>query len=223
MTICQVQDIWKLAWSCCITMPTRPMKFTRYCLTQWILKLLWSLKIHWNKTVLFKCSFIPNKGPVNIKVKVMGKVTQGKHHPADSYPYILFHINWPIHAWNITILKFDLVNPKVQCQVMVEVKVHGCTVGSASYPTHLFLFHVNQPPHSWDMATWKNDLENSSSRSWVRWKVKATYWIQQPMDSHPFLPCHLSIPFLEYGYFKIWPWKSKVKVIAGGHIVGPTS
>ena len=31
------------------------------------------------------------------------------------------------------------------------------------------------------------------------------------------------MPFLEHGFLKTWPWKSKVKVIDQGHIVDPTS
>ena len=38
----------------------------------------------------------------------------------------------------------------------------------------------------------------------------------------PFVPCQLAIPSLGYGYFKIWHWKSKVKIIAQGHKVAPT-
>ena len=29
----------------------------------------------------------------------------------------------------------------------------------------------------------------------------------------PFVPCQSSIPFLSYDFFKIWPWKSRVKVM----------
>ena len=29
----------------------------------------------------------------------------------------------------------------------------------------------------------------------------------------PFIPCQSAIPFLRYDFFKIWPWKSKVKVM----------
>ena len=28
----------------------------------------------------------------------------------------------------------------------------------------------------------------------------------------PFVPCQLALPFLKYSIFKIWPWKSRVKV-----------
>ena len=43
----------------------------------------------------------------------------------------------------------------------------------------------------------------------------------------PFVPCQSAIPFLRYDFFKIWPWKSKVKVMGEGnvesHKVGVTS
>ena len=42
----------------------------------------------------------------------------------------------------------------------------------------------------------------------------------------PFIPCQSALPFLRYCIFKIWPWKSKVKVIGEGnlesHNMGPT-
>ena len=41
------------------------------------------------------------------------------------------------------------------------------------------------------------------------------------------IPCQLAIPFLRYDFFKIWPWKSKVKVMVEvkveSHKVGVTS
>ena len=36
------------------------------------------------------------------------------------------------------------------------------------------------------------------------------------------VPCQSTLPFLRCSIFKIWPWKSKVKVIAQGHKVGIT-
>ena len=42
----------------------------------------------------------------------------------------------------------------------------------------------------------------------------------------PFIPCQSAIPFLRYAFFKIWPWKSKVKVMEEvnieSHNMGPT-
>ena len=48
---------------------------------------------------------------------------------------------------------------------------------------------------------------------------------QSKSESHillnhiPLVPCQSALPFLRYSIFKIWHWKSKVKVIAQGHIV----
>ena len=42
----------------------------------------------------------------------------------------------------------------------------------------------------------------------------------------PFIPCQSGIPFLSYDFFKIWPWKSRVKVMGEvkveSHNMGPT-
>ena len=42
----------------------------------------------------------------------------------------------------------------------------------------------------------------------------------------PFVPCQSAIPFLRYSIFKVWPWKSKVKVMdevdIESHNMGPT-
>ena len=42
----------------------------------------------------------------------------------------------------------------------------------------------------------------------------------------PFVPCQSALPFLRYSIFKIWPWKSKVKVMSErkveSHNMGPT-
>ena len=56
------------------------------------------------------------------------------------------------------------------------------------------------------MAISKFDLENPRSRS----KFEVIKWVQHPISllTHiPFIPCQSAIPFLRYGYFKIWPWK----------------
>ena len=45
-----------------------------------------------------------------------------------------------------------------------------------------------------------------------------SYWIHIP-----FIPCQSATPLRGCSFFKIWLWKSKVKVIAQGHIVGSTS
>ena len=40
------------------------------------------------------------------------------------------------------------------------------------------------------------------------------------MTPIPFVQCQLALPFMRYSYKKIWPWKSKVNVIAKVKIIG---
>ena len=62
-----------------------------------------------------------------------------------------------------------------------------------------------------------------SPRSWIRLKVKVSQWVQQLIDSHPFLYMSIVTPIMGYGYFTTWPWKYKDKIIAQDHIVSWTS
>ena len=149
---------------------------------------------------------------------------------------------------------------KSKVKVMVEAIVESHKVGVTSYRLTSLSFHVNRPTHSSDTAFSKFDPENPRSRSWVRWTLKVTTWVQHSIDSHPlnsmsighpipeiglfqnltlkiqgqghgwgehwksqsgcnllstripFVPCQSAFPFLRYSIFKIWPWKSKVKV-----------
>ena len=57
------------------------------------------------------------------------------------------------------------------------------------------------------------------------WKPQHGSYI---LSTHiPFIPCQSAIPFLRYDFFKIWPWKSKVKAMVEvkvqSHKVGVTS
>ena len=122
-------------------------------------------------------------------------------------------------------------------------------------------FQVNQTFPSWVTAISIFYLENLGARSWKRWTLKVTTWVQHCIDSHPirsmsighpihkirlfwnftlkiqcqghgwgeswksqhgsnilstripFIPCQATLPFLRYDFLKIWPWKSKVKVM----------
>ena len=96
---------------------------------------------------------------------------------------------------------------------MGEVTAQSHNVGLTSYWLTSLSFHVNRSSHSWDTAFLKFDLENQGSCSLVRsqFKVKMRASI---LSTHIlFDPCQSALPFLRYSTFKIWPWKSKVKVI----------
>ena len=108
---------------------------------------------------------------------------------------------------------------KSKVKVMVEVKVESLKVGVTSYRLKFLSFHVNRPSHSWDTAFSKFDLENPRSRSWVRWTLKVTKRVQHSIDSHPFNSMSIGHPIPDrYNFFKIWPWKSKGKVMGEGNV-----
>ena len=73
------------------------------------------------------------------------------------------------------------------------------------------------------MTVWLNLTLKIQVQCHCKVKVKVTWWVQQPIDSHPFRSTSIGLLFLGYCYFTIWHWKSNVKIIARGHIVGPTS
>ena len=87
------------------------------------------------------------------------------------------------------------------------------------YPTHISFIPSQSTFPFLKYGYQKFDLGNPRSMSWVRSKFKVTTWVQHPTDSHPFgsMSIHPLIPMIEL--FKIWLSKSKVKVIAQGHIV----
>ena len=85
-------------------------------------------------------------------------------------------------------------------------------------------FRVSQTSHSWVTAVSIFYLENPRSRSWVRLKSQCECNI---LSTHiRFVPCQSAIPFLRYDFFKVWPCKSKVKVMEEvnieNHNMGPT-
>ena len=144
---------------------------------------------------------------------------------------------------------------------MGEVKVWSHNVSLTFYRLTSLSFHINRPSHPWDTTFSKVDLENPRSKSWKRWTLKVTTWVQHSIDSHPFcsmsighpihkirlfhyltlkiqgqdhgwreswksqhgsnilsthipfIPRQLAIPFLRNKFFKVWSWKSKVKVM----------
>ena len=95
---------------------------------------------------------------------------------------------------------------------MGEVKVWSHNVSLTFYGLTSFSFHVNRPFHSWDTTFSKFDLDNPRSRSWKRWTLKVTTWVQHSVDSNPFRSMSICPPIPEIQHFKIWPWKSKAKV-----------
>ena len=73
-------------------------------------------------------------------------------------------------------------------------------------------FHVNRASHSWVTTFSKFDLENQGWRWWVRSQFKLimglTSYRLTSLSFHVNRPSHS----WEFSIFKIWPWKSRVKV-----------
>ena len=58
------------------------------------------------------------------------------------------------------------------------------------------------------------------------WSHKSQYHGNEWTTHIPFVTCQPAIPFLIYGYFKLWPWNLKVKVMGvkgQGHTIRPVS
>ena len=138
------------------------------------------------------------------------------------------HIHFVPRESGILSCDFFKIRPwKSRAMVMRQVTLRSHNVSLRSYRLTSLSFHVNRASHSWVTTLSKFDLENQVSRSWVRSHFKVTMWVQYPIDLHPFCPCQSGIPFLSYDFYKIWPWKSRVKVMGEvtlqSHNVGLTS
>ena len=112
-------------------------------------------------------------------------------------------------------------------KVMGEVNVESHNMGPIFYRLASLSFHVNRRSHSWDTNN------NNCLKIWP-WKSKVKVidhghgwgqsWKSQSgchtlLIHIPFVPCKSTPTFLRYKIFQIWPWNSKVKVIAQGHKV----
>ena len=101
---------------------------------------------------------------------------------------------------------------KSKVKVMGEVDIESHNVGLAYYRLTSLQFHVNRPSHFWDTAFSKFDLENQGQgHGWIH-SSKSQCVSNIPSTHTPFVPCQSALPFLRYSIFKIWPWKSRVKV-----------
>ena len=125
---------------------------------------------------------------------------------------------------------FKICPWKSRAKVMRQVTLRSHNVSLRSYRLTSLSFHVNRASHSWVTTLSKFDLENKAqghgwghtSKSQCRSNILLTHI--------PFAPCQSGIPFLSYDFFKIfkvWPWKSRVKVISEvtvqSHYVGAIS
>ena len=85
---------------------------------------------------------------------------------------------------------------------MGEVKVWSHNGSLTFYWLTSFSFHVNRPSPSWDTTFSKFDLENPRSRSWKRWTLKVTTWVQHSIDSHLFHSMSIGYPIHKIRLFQ---------------------
>ena len=124
-------------------------------------------------------------------------------------------VKWP---WQCTTTGLDNsreLQMEEICQAVTEIWVPQVWQPPAHPPRPWRQYPSS--PEGWEVT----DPENP--RSWVRSNFKSQCSKSNILSTHiPLVPCQLALPYLRYSIFKIWPWKSKVKVIAQGHKVGIT-
>ena len=107
---------------------------------------------------------------------------------------------------------------KSKVKVMGEGIVESHNMGATFYRLTSLSFHVNWTSHTWDTAFSKFDLENPRSRSWVRWTLKVTTWVQHSIDSHPFNSMSICHPIPEIRLFQNLTLKIQIKVMGEGNV-----
>ena len=81
-------------------------------------------------------------------------------------------------------------------------------------------FHVNRPSHSYNMAIENLTLKiQGQSHGWGQ-SLKSQLGSNILSNHIILVTCQSTLLFLWYSFFKLVPSKSRVKVIARGHIVG---
>ena len=165
--------------------------------------------------------------PWKYKVKAMDEVNFESHNMGPTFyrlTSLSFHVNRPSHSWDTTFQNLTLKIPgqghgwgqswKSQsgCNILSTHAFRSMSIGSTIPEIQHFqnlTLKIQGQGHWWG-GHWKSQHGSN---------ILSTHT--------PFISCQSAIPFLRYGFFKIWPWKSKVKVMGegnvGSHKVGVTS
>ena len=102
---------------------------------------------------------------------------------------------------------------KSRVKVMGEVTIQSHNVGLTSYGlTSLFVPCQSALPFlSYDF--FQNLTLKFKGQGYGWGHISKSQCGSNILWTHiPFVPCQLALPFLKYSIFKIWPWKSRVKV-----------
>ena len=154
-------------------------------------------------------------------------MAQGHKDGIPPYQFISFsfHVNRPSHSWDTAILKFDIENSRSRSWVRSKFKV--TTWAQHSVDSHPFpSMSIGHPiPELWLFQNLTLKIKGQG-HGWGH--SSKSHCGSSILSAHiPFIPCQSGIPFPSYDFFKIWPWKSRVKVMGGvtvqSHNVGLTS
>ena len=137
---------------------------------------------------------------------------------------LLFHVNRASNSWVMTFQNLTLKikgqghgwghSPKSQCgsNILSTHIVQSHNVGLTSYRLTSLSFHVNQASHSWVMTFENLTLKiKGQGHGWGH-RSKSQCGSNIISIHIPFVLCQSALPFLRYSIFKIWLWKSRVKV-----------
>ena len=142
-------------------------------------------------------------------VRSQFKVTMWIWHPIDSHPFRSMSIGPPIpdiqHFQNLTL--------------KIKGQGHGWGNNSKSQcGSNILSTHILFVPCQSALPFLSYDFFQNLT---LKFKGQRYGWCHSSksqcesniLSTHiPFVPCQSALPFLKYNIFKIWPWKSKVKV-----------
>ena len=121
-----------------------------------------------------------------------------------------FHVNWASNSWVTTFPKFDLENQGSRSWVRSKLKVTTWvqhTVDSHPFCS-MWIRHPTPELRLFQNLTLKI---KGQGHGWGH-SSKSQCGSNILLIHIPFVPCQSALPFLRYSIFKIWPWKSRVKV-----------
>ena len=142
--------------------------------------------------------------------KSMVKVI-AQDHTIGITPYrLISHVDRPSHSWDTVISKFDVENSRSRSWVRSKFKV--TTRVQHSVDSHPFRFMSIRHPIP-ELQLVQNLTLKIQGQGYGWGHSSKSECVSNILSTHiPLVPCQSALPFLWYSIFKIWPWKSKVKV-----------
>ena len=126
--------------------------------------------------------------------------------------YNSYHSNNYMHVFSVqewTLFFSVLLIFRSQMKLERWLVVHHLMIGCSMHTR----WEARVYPSTYTTDTARND--RSTSVEVMACCCQGTsHYLKQWLAHIPFAQCQLTLLFLRYGYFKIWPWKSKVNVMA---------